>query len=287
MFDDLLDESRRIWELATEDSHNYTIAMISGGDDSLTAYHVAKTIGVKFDAIMHGVTGTGIPQTTDFVRQLAVDEGLPYVEANAGDAFEKYVLRKGFFGRGQRAHTYAYHILKLTPFRKAISANFRKRRRNIRVLLINGARYNESDNRKQSKPNVLNSDPAQEKDVWVNIIHHWTKPQCLAFLKHVEAKRNPVTLLCHRSGECLCGTMQSQEAREEIATFYPDWGAWLDDLEARVFAKHGWRWGESVPKWKIKSKKGQEFLPGFAPMCVSCKALDGLAANDDPDGATT
>lgn len=275
MFDNLLTNSGRIWQEATAEPYSFAVAMISGGDDSLTAYYVAKEIGIKFDAIMHGVTGTGVKQTTEFVRDFAASEGVPYVEASAGDAFEKYVLRKGFFGVGQQAHTYAYHILKHGPFRKALSKNFRKRRRNIRILLINGARYNESENRKKSKPNTINYDPGQRNNVWVNIIHHWSKSDCLAFLKHVEARRNPVTLLCHRSGECLCGTMQNKETREEISSFYPEWGEWLDDLERRVIEKHGFGWGESMPQWKVEVGRGQKFLPGFAPMCVSCEARGG------------
>jgi len=181
------------------------------------------------------------------------------------------VLRKGFFGRGRTAHSYAYHLLKADQFRRAISYNIRKRRRNRPVLLLNGVRNDESDNRKYNMTKTINIDPSAKNNIWVNIIHHWTKPQCLDFLEDCSIKRNPVTETLCRSGECMCGTMQSDEDRKEASFFYPEWGKWLDDLESEVIKKFPWRWGEDAPEWWKQEKQGQlPMFPNFQPMCQSC-----------------
>lgn len=267
---DLFKRSQEIVNQAIADYQPYAIVMMfSGGDDSLTAYHVAKTLDVQLDYFLHGVTGTGIPQTTEFARQVGEQGGLKYIEANAGDAYEKYVWRKGFFGMGEQAHTMAYHILKHQRFRHTLSVEIRKRRRNRNILLINGARWQESRNRERMKHQPIREDESNACNVWVNIIHDWIKHDCQQFLRDYE--RNPVTELLCRSGECMCGTMQSQEQRQEAAYWFPEWGQWLDELDKAVKEKHGWGWGEPTPSWLKERKNGQIAMSGFLPMCHSCE----------------
>jgi len=275
-----LAQSKRIYDEAVERFDPVdTIAMVSGGNDSAVAYHVAKEIGAKIDFIFHINTGTGIAETTEFVRDYYGSEPPRYVEPSAGDAYEKYVRRKGFFGRGMIAHKYAYHILKAGPLRKAISKHIRKGKRGINVLLLNGARASESGNRKINLPDVYNRDPSSQGNIWVNIIHHWTQKDCEEYLESRGVPINPVTDKMCRSGECMCGTMQSEAARIEASILYPEWGKWLDELEGDVMQKWPWRWGEEMPEWFRQLGNGQMGLFGehekyshqFQPMCVDCK----------------
>lgn len=148
------------------------VCMFSGGKDSLLAYLVAKQLKIPVTHIMHGVTGTGIQETTDFVRNFVAKEPVTYIEANAGDAYEQYVRRKGFFGKGLQAHSYAYHLLKRQRFSSAISQKIRHRRRNMPILLINGARIDESDNRAKNMPTPMRRDPSTASNVWLNLCHH-------------------------------------------------------------------------------------------------------------------
>lgn len=274
--DELLEKSNDIVNKAIlEYKPKIVVAMVSGGDDSLTAFKVAQRLNVKIDFIMHGNTRTGIEQTTKYVRQLAIDESLPYIEADAKDAYEKYVLRKGFFGLGKRAHTYCYHVIKATYFRKAISS-IRQRRRNFKVLLLNGARKSESENRKNNLTQDTNIDPSAKSNIWVNIINHWDKTDCQDFLVDEKVTRNPVTEVLCRSGECMCGTMQSQEQRAEAAYWFPDFGDWLLKLEQKVWDNgFWWRWGEHIPSSHEERQAGQlDMFDGvnydFLPMCHSC-----------------
>src|SRR5690606_24583365 len=136
-----------------------------------------------------GITGTGIPETTYFVRRFAERERPHYLEADAGDAYEEYVRRKGFFGVGVQAHYFAYHILKREWFSKAVSHNIRFRKRNRPVLLLNGARASESLNRSKNMPEPVKKE-SNVPNYWVNIIHHWSKEERDDFLEEVNAPTN-------------------------------------------------------------------------------------------------
>ena len=280
IMEELLTKSKAIYKEAVgKFEPDAVIAMVSGGNDSAVAYHVAKEIGVPIDYIFHLNTGTGIQQTTDFVRKYYGNEEPEYIEPSAGDAYENYVKRKGFIGKGKFAHMIAYHILKAGPLRKAISKHIRKGKRGVKVLLLNGARASESKNRKINLPDVYNADPAQKGNIWVNIIHHWTGNDCRKYLDGHEIPINPVTKEMCRSGECMCGTMQSDEARIEASLLYPEWANWLDELEQEVIKDHPWKWGHGQPKWFKDLKNGQMGIFGehekyedqFQPMCVGCK----------------
>lgn len=259
--------SERIDRVIAEANPTHIALMVSGGLDSAAAAEVASEMGIKVDLILHGRTGTGIPETTKHVIDHYGKLGPDFAIADAGDAYEDYVMRKGFFGVGARAHSYAYHVLKATPFRKAISRNIRKGKRGVRILLLNGARKLESDNRELNLPETRWDHGSN--NLWVNIIHDWSSADRDSYLALRGVPINPVAVQLCRSGECMCGTQQSKGARNEAAAIYPDWGAWLNDLERRAKAKHGWGWGEPMPK----PADPRQFTM-FQPLCVGCARDD-------------
>lgn len=267
-----IEMSQEIISRAITEYNPYAIVvMFSGGDDSLTAYHLSRHLNIPATHFLHGVTNTGIVETTDFARMTGEQSGLKYIEANAGNAFDDYVLRKGFFGTGDDAHTIAYHILKHRRFRATLSRHIRLGFPGRKILLINGARKQESDNRKRSMINPIKADGP---NIWVNIINDWTKLDCLEFLD--SHKRNPVTEILHRSGECLCGTMQSLETRKEVSFWFPYWGKKIDALEKET-CKRGfcWGWGQDLPPG-IKAQKAREKAISngqleWLPMCQNCR----------------
>lgn len=271
-----MDRTRRIFAAAIKRlKPDFIVAMVSGGNDSAAAFQAALDCGVKFDFILHGITGTGIPETTEFVRQHYGSMGIPYIEANAGDIFEQTCIRKGFLGRGEIAHEHAYHLLKAGPFRKAISLHMRQGQRGIVIMLVNGARgETESARRGRTKKHIWNRDPSQPKNIWVNPILHWTREQRDQYLKERSVKINPVVVQLDRSGECLCGTMQDEAVRIEASVLYPKWGEWINNLRARVMALWPWDWAQEMPAYIAAQMKGQPDL--FMPMCVGCERKEGL-----------
>lgn len=258
--------SKEIFDRAVLDFKPKAIVMMfSGGDDSLTTYHVAKELGIKLDAVIFGNTQTGIPDTTKFVIQEVYKNRDRLIEADAGDSYENYVTRKGFFGVGAMAHNYSYNILKNNHFKRVVSYHFRQRQQNFPILFINGARRMESERRKKTMISPYRFTPAFKNNIWVNLINEWDKPDCKNYLEGNGIKRNPVAINLCRSGECMCGTMQSKGDRKEASFFYPDWGKKLDSLERFVKEKHGYGWGVNAPK-KIDKRQ----LDLFQPMCVGC-----------------
>lgn len=259
-----IDKSAEILKAAIEKFNpTHIVSMVSGGKDSAASDQVARELGAKIDMVIHGNTRCGIPQTSQFVRETYGKMG-EFAEADAGTAYEDYVLRKGFFGKGIGAHGFAYRILKATPFRKTISHHIRKGARGVRVLLLNGARKDESENR-QKNLQVWRQDPAQAGNIWVNLIHDWSQDERDDYLKSRGTPINPVAVQLCRSGECMCGTMQSKQERAEAAALYPNWGNWLSCLEKEAKDLHGFGWGDQFPKTR-NSAQGDL----FQPMCKDC-----------------
>jgi 3'-phosphoadenosine 5'-phosphosulfate sulfotransferase (PAPS reductase)/FAD synthetase len=254
-----------IIQAQTEFKPQATVFMFSGGDDSLTTGHVAKELGIKFDFIIHGNTRTGIEETTEFARKESEKFDAKYLEADAGDSYVNYVMRKGFFGKGLGAHAFTYHILKQDHFERVVAKHIRQRRRNFKILFVNGARRTESENRLITMASPFKVTKRRPNDMWVNLINEFTKEDCRNYLDGNSIDRNPVSVNLCRSGECMCGTMQSQGDRNEAGFFYPGWKKWIDELEKEVKAKHGWGWNENKPKQKTIIKDT------FQPMCTGCK----------------
>jgi 3'-phosphoadenosine 5'-phosphosulfate sulfotransferase (PAPS reductase)/FAD synthetase len=270
--DSLLKECHEIVRKAIVDTDPYAVClMLSGGDDSVTALEVALMLGVKIDFIIHGVTGTGLPDVRRYVNKLATAKGITLLEADAGTAFEDYVRRKGFFGRGNDAHKFSYHILKVNPFNAAISKHIRQGKKGRKVILLNGVRVEESENRADN----FGDNPYRwlNNNYWVNIIHWLTKVECLDILDDQKIERNPVSIALGRSGECNCGTMQSEADRMAASEFDPVWGEWMSSLRKEIIAKFGWDIGQNPQKDRLEAIKAEASkLSDYMPMCVGCKA---------------
>lgn len=240
-----LDQSKLIIKTAIKMFDPYAIIMaISGGDDSLASYYALRESGIKPDFILHVNTQTGIAETSQFVRDFADKQDVKLLYQDAGNTYENYVRRKGFPGKGISAHSIMYHLLKKTYITRAI-ASVRQRKRNRKILIVNGVRIAESRNRARNfKDDVYK---LEGSNVWVNIIHYWEKDHCIEMIAD-KGCRNPVAIELCRSAECMCGTMQDQQSRSEAAALFPEWGKWLNSLEAEVMKSFPWRWGENMPK---------------------------------------
>src|SRR5690606_14248069 len=141
---------------------------------------MTKILDLKIDFVIHGWTRTGIKETTDFAIRQANSFGDKYLIADAGDTYVEYVMRKGFFGTGSQAHAFSYNLLKYNHFKRVVSHNIRKGRRNFPILFINGARRNESERRKKTMANPIK---AQGNDIWVNIINEYDKSQTIDLIE--------------------------------------------------------------------------------------------------------
>jgi hypothetical protein len=196
------------------------------------------------------------------------------IEGDAGTAFEDYVKRKGFFGRGVGAHQFSYHILKSQPFQTCLSKNIVKRQRGRKLILLNGVRIEESDNRADNFAD--NPYTYRHNQIWVNIIHWWSKKECLELLDSENIPRSPVAIALGRSGECNCGTVQTEADRILASKYDPEWGEWMKRLRKFAIGKFGWDIGQNPDKKMLEEIKQQnKKTSDFMPMCVGCKATNG------------
>lgn len=244
-------------------SPKHIVTMVSGGKDSAACHALAVELGLPITMTVHGRTGCGLKATQDFVESHYGSDA-PLLIADAGTAYEDYVLRKGFFGKGVEAHGFAYRILKAQPFRKLVSAELRKGKTNTPVLLLNGAFRAESANR-MANLRRAKADPGAPMNIWFNLIHDWTPELRDEYLQSRNVPISPVAKALCRSGECMCGTMQTAAERLEAEAFDPAWGRWLSDLEAEAISRHGFGWGARAT---TKDKRAVADL--FQPMCVGC-----------------
>lgn len=271
--DDLMRQSKEIVMYAILKWNPYAVVlMLSGGDDSITALNTAIMLGIRIDAIIHGVTGTGLPAVKKYCQDIAEKHKIKFIVADAGNRWEEYVDRKGFMGKGVFAHKFSYHLLKNRPFVMAISKHFRRGHRDRSILLLNGVRIEESENRALR----YGDDPYNitGKNIWVNIIHFWEKSDCMQLIEGAGIQRNPVAIALGRSGECNCGTMQNEASRLACAQYDPAWGEWMKRIRKHAIRKHGWDISQNPSKKRLTEIKAEsQQLNDFMPMCVGCKAM--------------
>jgi 3'-phosphoadenosine 5'-phosphosulfate sulfotransferase (PAPS reductase)/FAD synthetase len=232
---DPIESAKAVLEQAESLNPYAKVLMFSGGKDSQAAYEMCQILGVKLDAILHVNTGCGLPETTEYVREFVETTGLHYIEADSGAAYENYVRRKGFFGVGtgrNSAHSFAFHVCKRTAYKREL-ANFRDRKRGRNILLINGARLSESDNRdsnmrgKYIKSDSYKNGKPASPNYWVSPLLDWSDADRSTFLAEQKCPINPVSKAICRSGECMCGTTQGSMARLEASAYSPRWGGGL------------------------------------------------------------
>jgi 3'-phosphoadenosine 5'-phosphosulfate sulfotransferase (PAPS reductase)/FAD synthetase len=293
-----LDEAiARSLEILDEALATYPIVgtywLSSGGNDSAIVGHLLRG---RYDAVLHVNTGTGIPETTEYVRDVAAAWGdalhvlhpknsyadlvLGKVIASTGPNAGKRAVWKGF--PGPAGHKVMYRHLKDEPlmrFRKSVVGDQGRTRK---VIYLGGMRWAETDRRFRNAE-AIDQDGAI---VWTSPLVHWTdahmreyraRHRCQQDHEHAEHRLcfdgalplNEVTEHIHMSGECLCGAYAKPGELEEIEFFYPETAAKLRALEEQVRAADipACRWGQKPPGETNASPVGR--------LCSSCVAIPG------------
>lgn len=215
-----------IAQAVAEHAPSHVFALFSGGHDSLCSTHLAAQ-HPAFTAAVHVNTGIGIEETRAFVRETCWLHGWPLLEYHPdAKTYEDLVREKGM-PRGPRSHNTMYYWLKQRQIRRLVADH--KQSRHDRIGLVTGIRRRESDRRMESTISVpIRRNGAQ---LWINPILDWSKSDCNQYIATNGLRRNEVSDVLHRSGECLCGALADHEEISMIDRFYPTAGAEIHRLE--------------------------------------------------------
>jgi 3'-phosphoadenosine 5'-phosphosulfate sulfotransferase (PAPS reductase)/FAD synthetase len=288
------------------------VAAYSGGDDSIVSTHFA--VGNLPDVLVFNAdTLVGLAPARRHIAQAcerfgwplevgrAEPEGCPKrrrlkgrtipfdpsrhlvagVWREGATAYEESVLNHGFPGRGRPQHARMYQRLKERPIMRLLR-RFGASKAKAKLLFISGIRQDESAVRAGYKRAVAEG---YFGDVWANPFYWRTAADFEAYRQEFGLPRNPVKPHCGVSGECCCLTFPNDSdgrERDRYAAIDPEFGRYIDDLEAKVKEVFPWGYGESPPRWWVQRQKdkkvGQASLfdlypdqpSAFQPMCVGC-----------------
>ena len=275
-------------------------ALFSGGDDSLAALRVAREHPC-FRAAVHCNTGIGVEATREFARETCRELRCPLIEFKATEnvkangepdpqIYEQMVMEYGFPGPTKFGHGKMYVRLKDRGIRRLLREHTDGKEN---VVLASGCRREESTRRMGTSERIHQGEFVsstgrinEKRRIWVNHIIDWTKAQTLTFSRSCVLRRNPVSELIGKSGECLCGAFAKEGELDELCShdLTRPIGQYLRDLEQRVIAAgFPWKWHERVPQWWLEHEQGQGFLfemskydrPG--PMCQTCETAAQFA----------
>lgn len=285
-------------ELAARVTKDYTpyavlVGYTSGGDSNIAL----KLASMFFDVTAAFTIDTTIaaPETllncekvaTEIYKMDYIVRMPPYngIEENPYTYFE-LVKRHGFPGKTKTAHRWMYQYLKDHAVNRILSS-FRKGKRNRNIVIISGARKDESIRRMGTSRDIT----IMGSNIWVNICNTWTNQDMHDFAQDngLDQYRSPISKIMGMSGECFCGSFASKGQQHEVKIASPSTfekimfiQKWLNNNTT-----FKWDWDEGpITKADIKKAKDEAYkkmyIPLFTPemlMCSTC--MNNTATSDE------
>lgn len=276
MYEDKLKWSKELAERVKKDFDPYAVIVgFTGGTDSNIALKLA-TMFFKVDlAFTCNTTIAAIEALENCEKVVTETYGLkhickcpPYngIEENPDTYFE-IVKQHGFPGQKHSVHAWMYKYLKDHTISKIVSS-IRKRKRKRNIIIISGARKDESIRRMGTSEDIT----IIGSNIWVNIANQWTSSECHAFAEdfNIQHLRSPLSRSMGISGECWCGSHAKGEGElKELKIFSPSTHEKIQLITAEL-EKLGfnWKWWQKPHKSRFLEKKGQ--INMFSPQMIMC-----------------
>lgn len=272
---DLADRVKRDY-----DPYAVIVGFTSGGDSNI-ALKLA-TMFFNVDAAFTCDTTIGAIETLKNCENVVKEYGLKYIcqapryngiDNNQNTYFE-VVKQHGFPGKTNTAHSWMYRWLKDHTIGNIIS-QFRKRKRNRKIVIVSGARRHESVRRMGTSEDIT----IMGNNIWVNICNEWTDTDCQHFAHeyNLDRLRSPISKLIGISGECFCGCYSQKNELYEVRVASPSTYEkimfiynWLQENTEFL-----WDWESGPPtKRELSSDKKAKLramqLSMFSPQMLFC-----------------
>lgn len=193
-------------------------SLFSGGHDSLTATHLASQ-HPAFTGVIHIDTGTGLPETLNFVKETCAVHDWPLVIQQPCMPYESILMKWGF--PGPAMHPTVYQRLKERALRQAIKdikkAAGHSGKNKVKVGLASGVRIQESDRRAEIRTDTHTDGSA----LYIPLIHDFAAVDVTEYISRQRLRRSPVKDKIHMSGECFCGCYSRPAELAELKIWYP------------------------------------------------------------------
>ncbi len=248
----------------------------SGGKDSLAAYGLASQVVKDLD-LMYIDTGLEFPETVNYVKSFAVENGNKLHIAEGKDGFWENV---DTFGPPAKDFRWCCKVCKLGPTTDMISNDFPKG-----TITVEGNRWLESYAR--STIGFVTKNPFVPNQVNLNPIRSWCAAEVWCYILTFGLEYNPLyDRDFERIGCYLCPSCLSSEWRN-TGRIHPDlYGRWEEYLheyaERRGLPKEYvdmgfWRWKVQPPKMIQLSEEMQISLKPSKAAGPSMKMLKGAS----------
>ena len=257
-------------------------SLFSGGHDSLVTTHVISQ-HPAFLGVIHIDTGTGVPETEQFVRATCERFGWRLIVKQPVTSYEQLIVRYGFPGPAQ--HNMMYRYLKERPLRQA----------KLEAQAICGGKiaYGTGVRSQESERRMGHVEPIRHDKMgyWIAPLHDWTAHDLGVYMRLHALPANRVKRDTHMSGECLCSAFSKRGEKQMFRLFYPRVAERIERWEALVRAardvqvweaENGFRsWDTVIPEERTKwgwstavhpdqmEMFGWDLSPG--PLCWACQ----------------
>jgi 3'-phosphoadenosine 5'-phosphosulfate sulfotransferase (PAPS reductase)/FAD synthetase len=204
-------------------SKRFDVALVSGGQDSITAAHYTHNQIREMDVIVYLDTGTGANKNRKYVEDIADHMGLQLWTLRTHENYNDMVNEHGFPGPSQ--HGIFYISLKERQISKLATAV------NGDLHLWTGVRKRESERRMGNVQEVQEV----ERWTWHAPIHDWSKHSCVTYIDEHDLPKNELWETLGRSADCWCGCYGNpEELIDAEACGLDDVVSQLRNLESEV-----------------------------------------------------
>lgn len=204
-------------------TNRFDVALVSGGQDSITAAHFTHNEIREMDVLVYLDTGTGANKNREYIEDIADRMGLQLWTLRTHENYNDMVKEHGFPGPSQ--HGIFYISLKERQISKLATAV------NGELHLWTGVRKRESERRMGNVEETIEAD----RWTWHAPIHDWSKHSCVSYIDEHDLPKNELWETLGRSADCWCGCYGNpEELIDAEACGLDDVVSQLRNLESEV-----------------------------------------------------